>query len=111
MSRFLLCLWGLVLILGLACGASEPAPEATPSPIETTPQFTTAQTVSAETNGDVSASNVLGRRLSSGVSIADIVEQALPSVVQVTTSNSTGTGFIIDPSGLGPVHTNATHRL
>ena len=93
-SSLVLCL--VVLAFGLACGGgTEPFLDDS----TTAPATPTARPVATEP-GSTSSPNALGMTLSSGVSIADIVEQALPSVVQVTTSNSTGTGFIIDPSGL-----------
>ena len=38
--------------------------------------------------------------LSSGLSVADVVENALPSVVQITAGSDSGTGFIVNESGL-----------
>ena len=38
--------------------------------------------------------------LSSGLSVADIVENALPSVVQIIAGSGSGTGFIVNESGL-----------
>ena len=43
---------------------------------------------------------VLARPLSGGGTVADIVEAALPSVVQVRTSTGRGSGFILSPDGL-----------
>ena len=38
--------------------------------------------------------------LSSGLSVADVVENALPSVVQIIVGSGSGTGFIVNESGL-----------
>ena len=38
--------------------------------------------------------------LSSGLSVADVVENALPSVVQIIAASGSGTGFIVNESGL-----------
>ena len=38
--------------------------------------------------------------LSSGLSVADVTENALPSVVQIIAGSGSGTGFIINESGL-----------
>ena len=38
--------------------------------------------------------------LSSGLSVADVVENALPSVARIVTGSGTGTGFVINESGL-----------
>ena len=38
--------------------------------------------------------------LSSGLSVADVVENALPSVVQIIAGSGSGTGFIVNESGL-----------
>ena len=44
--------------------------------------------------------SVPGRLLSSGKDVADVVDKALPSVVQIVTSTNSGTGFIITTDGL-----------
>ena len=100
MIRFLLCLCFLVLTLGLACAETEPALKVTPLPTNTMAPLTSDQSLPAENNESSSLPDVLGRQLSSGISVADIVEQAVPSVVQVQTGSGSGTGFIIDPDGL-----------
>ena len=43
---------------------------------------------------------VFAEPLSSGLSVADITENALPSVVQIIAGSGSGTGFIINESGL-----------
>ena len=44
--------------------------------------------------------SAFGEPLSSGLSVADIVENALPSVVQIISGTGSGTGFIANESGL-----------
>ena len=43
---------------------------------------------------------VFDKPLSSGLSVADVAENALPSVVQIIAGSGTGTGFIINEDGL-----------
>ena len=44
--------------------------------------------------------NAFDEPLSSGLSVADVVENALPSVVQIIADSGSGTGFIVNESGL-----------
>ena len=94
MNRFLLGLSLFLAILGLACSSSDS------DTLAATPVVTPVPTMTPEPNATLPLPDVLGRQLSSGSSVADIVEQALPSVVQVVASDGTGTGFIIDRDGL-----------
>ena len=47
-----------------------------------------------------SVGTTFGEPLTSGLSVADITENALPSVVQILAGAGTGTGFIVNESGL-----------
>ena len=92
----------LVLLAALACGA-EPTPipptatATNPSPAATnTPNPTSPPT--AVVRSQVAAA--FGEPLSSGLSVADVVENALPSVARIVTGSGTGTGFVINESGL-----------
>ncbi len=67
-----------------------PTSAATPT---TTPTLMPTPTIPA-------VATSVGELLSSGQSIADVVEEVLPSVVQVVTFNSTGSGFIVTTDGL-----------
>ncbi len=85
----------LVLLATLACGAEPtpipPAPTATVAPTPTTP------------SAPVSRSDIettFSEPLSSGLSIADVTENALPSVAHIVTGTGSGTGFIVNESGL-----------
>ncbi len=62
-----------------------PSPTATSIPLANAPE-----------NSEVVT---LGQTLSSGQSVADVVEGALPSVVQVFTGSGAGSGFIVDSDG------------
>ena len=73
----------------------------TPTPVTTVPTDPTNTpppvVVPTPENTDAVA---LGQALSSGQSVADVVEGALPSVVQVIAGSSAGTGFIVDADGM-----------
>ncbi len=43
---------------------------------------------------------VFAKLLSSGLSVADVTENALPSVVQIIAGSGSGTSFIINENGL-----------
>ena len=64
-------------------------PVATPTP-SPTPMLTATPTPAV----------TLDNPLSSGLSIADVVETALASVVQIESNGGTGTGFIVNENGL-----------
>ena len=99
----------LTLVAMLACGSATPTPwpTSTPRTAAPPPTATPAPTPTFPTNPVPRAEleTAFGRPLSSGLSIADVVENALPSVVQIESSGGTGSGFIVNESGL--VVTNA----
>ena len=82
----------LFAVLMLGCTAqqtpTQTAPIDTPTPIPTPTAISTPE-------------QEFGTLLTaSGLSIADVVEEVLPSVVQVITADSTGSGFILTSDGL-----------
>ena len=84
----------IVLLAMLACAA-----ESTPVP----PMATTTSPTPTVPNAPVSRSYVettFSEPLSSGLSIADVTENALPSVAHIVTGTGSGTGFIVNESGL-----------
>ena len=85
----------LAFLAVLACGA-----EPTPIP----PTATDAAPTPTVPSAPVSRSDVettFSEPLSSGLSIADVTENALPSVAHIVTGTGSGTGFIVNESGLG----------
>ena len=88
----------LAILTALACGAaatptSPPVPTFTPIPPATSPAVATPVPRS-----DVKTA--FEEPLSSGLSVADVVENALPSIVQIIAGSGSGTGFIVNESGL-----------
>ena len=84
----------LAFLAVLACGA-----EPTPIP----PTATDAAPTPTVPSAPVSRSDVettFSEPLSSGLSIADVTENALPSVAHIVTGTGSGTGFIVNESGL-----------
>ena len=91
-----------------------PIPTTTAAPMTTTvtsaptrptgtPAQTTLKTTVRTTPTPVTPNptpNILGQTLSTGVSIADLVDMALPSVVRVLSGSSEGTGFIVSSDGV-----------
>ena len=84
----------IALLAALACAA-----ESTPAP----PTATSTNPPPAAPSAPVSRSDVettFSEPLSSGLSIADVTENALPSVAHIVTGTGSGTGFIVNESGL-----------
>ena len=84
----------IALLAMLACGA-----ESTPVP----PTATATDPPPAVPSAPVARSDVettFSDPLSSGLSIADVTENALPSVAHIVTATGSGTGFIVNESGL-----------
>ena len=87
----------LAVLAALACGASST------SPSDSTPVADVDSGSSAVVSTPVPRSDVataFEKPLSSGLSVADVVENALPSVVHIIADSGTGTGFIINEDGL-----------
>ena len=97
---------GLIALAVLACSAGAPTPTRqgqpprpatatrmveVPTPILTPPPI-------AVVRSKVEAT--FSEPLSSGLSVADVTENALPSVALISTSSGSGTGFVINENGL-----------
>ena len=92
-TKLLVCLTTLVLV---GCGASIGSPTATPQTEMPRPTLQLP-------DGPVSFSRVkteFGQPLSSGLSLPDMVENALRSIVEIQTNSGSGTGFIVSDTGL-----------
>ena len=90
----------LTLLAAVACGA-EPSP--TPVPTPPVPTSTATSPPPAAPSSPVARSDIadaFSEPLSSGLSIADVTENALPSVAQIVTGSGSGTGFVVNESGL-----------
>ena len=95
----------LAILLTFACGfggapgvpASRPAAT---TPADDSPQAPSASSVVGTPVPRSDVETAFEEPLSSGLSVADVVENALPSVVQIVAGSGTGTGFIINESGL-----------
>ena len=84
----------LALFAALACSAESPTP---------VPMATSTNPPPTAPSAPVSRSDVettFSEPLSSGLSIADVTENALPSVAHIVTGTGSGTGFIVNESGL-----------
>ena len=89
----------------LACGSAATPVPSTSTPVTTTPADDPPQAPSASSvvGTPVPRSHVetaFEEPLSSGLSVADVVENALPSVVHIIADSGTGTGFVINEDGL-----------
>ena len=96
------CYFALVLVMLLLFACTSPGPAPTPPiPTHQTPP-TSAETLSvSDTPVPVDRQrSPLGEVLNSGLSVADVVANARPSIVQIVTDSGTGTGFIVDDNGL-----------
>ncbi len=95
----------LAILVTFACGSgatpvpftSTPAPT---TPAEDSPQEPTGSSVVGTPVPRSDVETVFDKPLSSGLSVADVAENALPSVVQIIAGSGTGTGFIINEGGL-----------
>ena len=84
----------IALLAALACGAESPTPAPTATVADSTPTAPSAPV----SRSDVETT--FNEPLSSGLSIADVTENALPSVTHIVTGTGSGTGFIVNESGL-----------
>ena len=88
------------LVVLAACAsatATEPALEST---ADDSPQVPSVSTVIGMPVPRSDVGTVFAKTLSSGLSVADVTENALPSVAQIIAGSNTGTGFIINEEGL-----------
>ncbi len=83
-----------------SASTSEPALEPTATPADDSPQAPSVSTVIGTPVPRSDVGTVFDRPLSSGLSVADVTENALPSVVQIIAGSGSGTGFIINENGL-----------
>ena len=95
----------LAILATFACGSAATPVSSTPTPGATTPADDSPQApfASSIVGTPVPRSDVetaFDKPLSSGLSVADVVENALPSVVHIIAGSGTGTGFIINEDGL-----------
>ena len=107
----------LAILAALACGgAATPVPEsneaearvsatvgampATQAPPSSEPAATAVSSTVGTPVPRSAVGNTFEEPLSSGLSVADVVENALPSVVHIIAGSGTGTGFIVSESGL-----------
>ena len=84
-----------------SASTSEPALEPTATPADDdSPRVPSVSTVVGTPVPRSDVGTVFAKPLSSGLSVADVTENALPSVVQIVASPGSGTGFIINENGL-----------
>ena len=89
----------LVLFVLSFASCSEAEPTATPVP----PTATDVSPSPTAPSAPVARSDIestFSEPLSSGLSIADVTENALPSVARIVTGTGSGTGFVVNESGL-----------
>ena len=84
----------LAILAALACGAESPTPAPTATGTSAPPTVPSAPV----SRSDVETT--FNEPLASGLSIADVTENALPSVAHIVTGTGSGTGFIVNESGL-----------
>ena len=83
----------LLVLVGLACGTADNSAAPTPTNEASHVVGTPVPRSQVET--------AFGGLLSSGLSVADVTENALPSVVQIISADSAaGTGFVVQENGL-----------
>ena len=83
-----------------SASTSEPALGPTAAPADDSPQAPSVSTVIRTPVPRSDVGTVFAKPLSSGLSVADVTENALPSVVQIIAGSGSGTGFIINENGL-----------
>ena len=84
-----------------SASTSEPQLEPTSTPADDdSPRVPSVSTVVGTPVPRSDVGTVFAKPLSSGLSVADVTENALPSVVQIVASLGSGTGFIINENGL-----------
>ena len=103
------------LLVSFACGSANTQAPSTSAPSATTPSEDSPQTpfASSVVGTPVSRSDVesaFEEPLSSGLSVVDVVENALPSVVHIIAGSGTGTGLIINEGGLVVTNKHVVER-
>ena len=106
-NRLVMIAAAITLLATLAC-SPEATPSPTPAPIPTPtsaamPTPTPGNTAPTVPRTPVPRSDVeaaFDKPLSSGLSVADVTENALPSVAQIIAGSGSGSGFIINEGGL-----------
>ena len=91
---------GALAVLAACASASEPTLQPAAAPAGQPAQL---PPVSTGVGAPVPLSDVgivFAKPLSSGLSVADVTENALPSIVQIIAGSGAGTGFIINEDGL-----------
>ncbi len=83
-----------------SASTSEPALQPAATPADNSPQVPSASDVVGTPVPRSDVGTVFDKPLSSGLSVADVTENALPSVVQIVAGSGSGTGFIINENGL-----------
>ena len=90
----------LTLLAALACGTDVTLTAFTPTPVDeplpTPSVLPPTSTPTPRPNGETALDKVL----SSGLSVTDVVEKALPSIAHISSGSGSGTGFVIDETGL-----------
>lgn len=95
----------LAILTAMACGgaATPMLPTSVPTaatPADNQPPTPAASPAVATPVPRSDVKTVFDEPLSSGLSVADVVENALPSVVQIVVGLGSGTGFIVNENGL-----------
>ena len=83
-----------------SASTSRPALQPAATPADNSPQAPSASYVVGTPVPRSNVGTAFAEPLSSGLSVADITENALPSVVQIVKGSGSGTGFIIREDGL-----------
>ena len=97
-SPHLIAIFLVLFVLSFAsCSEAEPTP--TPVP-PTATGVTPSPTVPSAPVARSDIESTFSEPLSSGLSIADVTENALPSVARIVTGTGSGTGFVVNESGL-----------
>ena len=91
---------GALAVFTGCASTSEPALEPTATPKDDSSQVPSVSNVVGTPVPRSDVETAYNKLLSSGLSVADVTENALPSVVQIIAGSGTGTGFIINEDGL-----------
>ena len=91
---------GAFIVLAACAPASEPLVQPTATLAGDPTQLPSVSTAVGTPVPRSAVRTVFAKPLSSGLSVADVTENALPSVGRIVAGSRAGTGFIIDYSGL-----------